>query len=462
MVLLGILMLAGCTRAQNPETASKEDQPMFTPPEGKVKLMNLDPGHFHAALVQKTMYDQVDPVVHVYAPEGPEVQDYLNRINDYNHRPDHPTRWEEQVYTGPDFLEKMLSEKPGNVMVVSGNNAKKTEYILRTVQAGIHVLADKPMVISPDNYPMLEQAFATANEKGVLLYDIMTERHEITTLLQKELSQMEDVFGGLRRGSPEVPAITKESVHHFSKIVSGKPLIRPPWFFDVDQQGEGIVDVTTHLVDLVQWEAFPGVVLDTSDVKIIAARRWTTELSPAMFEAVTGLDSYPGYLEKDVEGNQLKVYSNGEINYTLKGVHAKVSVIWNFQAPEGTGDTHYSVMRGARCNLVIRQGEAEGYTPKLYIEATDMGTAREFRADLESGIEKLRAKYPGIVLKELEDYSWLLEIPDSYKVGHEAHFGQVTEKFLGYLESGSLPEWEIPNMIVKYYTTTEGMRRAME
>ena len=55
-----------------------------------------------------------------------------------------------------------------------------------------------------------------------------------------------------------------------------------------------------------------------------------------------------------------------------------------------------------------------------------------------------------------------MEIPDSYKVGHEAHFGQVTEKYLNYLKSGNLPEWEIPNMIVKYYTTTEGMKKAME
>ena len=31
---------------------------MFTPLEGKVKIMNLDPGHFHAALVQKTMYER--------------------------------------------------------------------------------------------------------------------------------------------------------------------------------------------------------------------------------------------------------------------------------------------------------------------------------------------------------------------------------------------------------------------
>ncbi len=460
--VLALLLLSTCTRAQKQETTAKETAPMFTPVEGKVKIMNLDPGHFHAALVQKTMYDEVDRVVHVYAPEGPEVKSYLNRISDYNSRSENPTSWEEKVYTGSDFLEKMLSEKPGNMMVVSGNNAKKTEYILRTIQSGIHVLADKPMVISPGNYPMLEEAFAAAGEKGVLLYDIMTERHEITTLLQKELSQIPEVFGELQKGTPEIPAITKESVHHFSKIVSGKPLVRPPWFFDVAQQGEGIVDVTTHLVDLVQWEAFPEVVLKKSDVEIVSARRWTTDLTPAMFEKVTGLDSYPEYLSKDVEDNLLKVYSNGEINYTLKGVHAKVSVIWNFQAPEGTGDTHYSVMRGTRCNLVIRQGVPEGYTPKLYIEATHVESPEEFRISLESGIEKLAARYPGIVLREMEDFTWLLEIPDSYKVGHEAHFGQVTEKFLNYLAAGTLPEWEIPNMIVKYYTTTEGMKKAME
>jgi len=46
----------------------------------KVKLMTLDPGHFHAALIQKTSYDEIDAVVDVYAPDGPEVRDFLNKI----------------------------------------------------------------------------------------------------------------------------------------------------------------------------------------------------------------------------------------------------------------------------------------------------------------------------------------------------------------------------------------------
>ncbi len=455
-----ILLLVSCGQRTTINTQSTET--MFNPVEGNVKLMNLDPGHFHASLVQKTMYESVDPTVNVYAPDGPEVESYLNRIKDYSSRPESPTSWEEKVYKGDDFLEKMLSEKPGNMMVVSGNNSKKTEYILKSVEAGIHVLSDKPMVISPEKFSMLEQAFETAAKNGVLLYDIMTERHEITTMLQKELSLMPELFGTLKTGTPEEPSITKESVHHFSKIVSGKPLIRPPWFFDVSQQGEGIVDVTTHLVDLIQWEAFPGVTLKKSDVEIVSGKRWTTDLTPDMFRKVTGLDTWPDYLEKDVEDKQLKVYSNGEINYKLKGIHAKASVIWNYEAPAGTGDTHYSIMRGSKVNLVIRQGEAEGYKPILYIEATSIESPKAFKKTLEASVRDLAGKYPGVEVQEMEGMIWQLQIPDSYKVGHEAHFGQVTEKYLGYLKSGNLPQWEIPNMIVKYYTTTEGMKKAME
>ena len=159
--------------------------PSFSGAPGEVKLMTLDPGHFHAALVQKNMYPTVDSVVHVFAPAGDDLQQHLNRIEQYNTRAENPTRWEEDVYTGPDFFEQMIEQKPGNVVVLSGNNAKKTEYIQAAVDNGINVLADKPMVIEPDEYALLEEALALADERGVLLYDIMTERFEVTTRLQR-------------------------------------------------------------------------------------------------------------------------------------------------------------------------------------------------------------------------------------------------------------------------------------
>ena len=214
--------------------------------------MTVDPGHFHASLVQKYGYDQVDSVAYVYAPEGSDgLQRHLDRIEQYNNRDENPTNWVEKVYTGPDFFETMIDEQPGNVVVLAGNNAKKTQYIKRSVEAGLNVLADKPMVIKPDKYEMLKAAINQAQEKGLLLYDIMTERFEITTIMQRKLSQKSDVFGTIVEGTPENPAITKESVHHFFKYVSGQPLTRPGWFFDVDQQGEAIVDVSTHLVDMI-------------------------------------------------------------------------------------------------------------------------------------------------------------------------------------------------------------------
>lgn len=449
--LAGVLMitLGGCQKMQSE----------FTGAPGEVKLLTLDPGHFHAALVQKTMYDQVSPVVHVYAPEGTDVEDHLNRINGYNQRPDDPTRWQEITYTGPDFLDRMIAEEKGNVVVISGNNAKKTDYIYRSVDDGFHVLADKPMVITPEKFDLLLKSFDRAEANNVLLYDIMTERYEITTMLQKALSHMPSVFGRLQKGTPDNPAVTKESVHHFFKYVSGNPLKRPAWFFDSTQQGEGLVDVSTHLVDLIQWGCFPEQIIDyKKDIEIVSARRWTTNLSRDQFRTVTGLNDFPDYLNESVTDGQLGVYSNGEMIYTLNGVHAKVSVIWNFQAPEGAADTHYSIMRGTRCSLIIRQGPEENYSPTLYVEALK---GSRIDAALHKAVnETLQKTYPGISVEAISDGRWKILVPQHYHNGHEAHFAQVTERFLQYLTQGKLPDWEVPNMIAKYYTTTQALKKA--
>ena len=56
-----------------------------------------------------------------------------------------------------------------------------------------------------------------------------------------------------------------------------------------------------------------------------------------------------------------------------------------------------------------------------------------------------------------------ITIPDSLRVGHEAHFAQVTARFLSYLrDRRSLPAWERPNMLAKYYVTTKGTELSRE
>jgi len=423
-----------------------------------VKLITLDPGHFHAALVQAADYPQVDASVHVYAPAGPDLEQHLKRIDGYNTRADKPTHWHEDVYSGTDFVQRMLDERKGNLVIISGNNSRKADYILRAIQGGYNVLSDKPMVIVPADFEKINQAFAEAKKRGVLLYDIMTERHETTTILQRELSRIPEVFGTLQKGSADQPAITKESVHHYCKTVSGKPLQRPPWFFDVTQQGEGIVDVTTHLVDLVQWEAFPEQILTPADVVVLAARRWTTKVSAAQFEKSTALKEFPASIKNCVNAaGELEVYGNGEFSYTLRGVHAKVSVTWNFEAPEGGGDTHFSIMRGSSANLIIRQGKEQSYKPVLYVENTGSVSAPDFEKSLLVAIIKLQTLYPGLSIKPAGK-AWEVVVPDQFKIGHEAHFAQVTGKYLQYLADGKLPVWEVPNMLTKCHTIVEAYR----
>ena len=45
-----------------------------------IGLIVADPGHFHAALVQREMYPNLSPKVHVYAPVGPDLIDYLTQL----------------------------------------------------------------------------------------------------------------------------------------------------------------------------------------------------------------------------------------------------------------------------------------------------------------------------------------------------------------------------------------------
>ena len=446
-----MIIAAGCS------TGTEKSQEKT---DTKLQLITLDPGHFHAALVQKSMYADVDSVVHVYAPEGQEVKSHLSLVDSYNTRTENPTTWKQQVYTGQDYLEKMFAEKAGNVVVIAGNNKLKTDYISRSVESGLNVLADKPMAIDLDGFNKLVKAFESAKKNKVLLYDIMTERYEINSMLQKEFAHL-PAFGQLEKGTPENPSVTKVSVHHFFKNVSGKPLVRPAWFFDVKQQGEGITDITTHLVDLVQWECFPDQVLDyKKDVEIVSAKRWATSISAEQFEKLTKQKEYPEYLKIDVKDGMLSTYSNGEINYRLKGIHAKISVTWDFQAPEGTGDTHFSVMRGTQASVVIKQGKEQNFKPTLYIEPSAKTDLKAFEKAIQADLKQLNSKYPGVELKKVGG-GWEVLIPDTYKVSHEDHFAQVTKKYLECLKKGQLPAWEVPNMIAKYYTTTKAREKAL-
>src|SRR5262245_60658214 len=152
-----------------------------------VQLVTVDPAHFHAALVHKEMPAGVSPAVHVFAPLGPDLIAHLSRLVGFNTRAASPTRWNVELHARPDFLAAMLTSPPGNVVVLAGRNRTKIDTMRACVDAGLHVLADKPWIIRAQDFSKLEALLDAANRNRVIVYDIMTERHEITSILQREL-----------------------------------------------------------------------------------------------------------------------------------------------------------------------------------------------------------------------------------------------------------------------------------
>jgi predicted dehydrogenase len=427
-----------------------------SPPMPDIRFITLDPGHFHASLVQKEMYPGVSPTVHVYAPLGPDLIDHLGRIARFNLRKDAPTKWELEVHTGSDFLERMLRDRPGNVAVISGRNRGKIDRIQASLDAGLHALVDKPWILEPADLAKLERALATADETGRVALDIMTERFEVTSDLQRELVNDPATFGSLLPGSPAEPAVYMESVHHLMKTVAGAPNIRPVWFFDTDQQGEGLNDIGTHLVDLVQWTLFPEQPIDhRKDVRLLGARRWPTLIPRAEFRRVTRED-FPPELVGRVKNDSLEYFCNTLVSYALRGAHVTLNVIWDWEAPAGAGDSHFAYYRGSRAKIEVRQGAAEKYRPEVYVVPATAAEKAAVLAAVQRKIAAVQDRYPGTSVADL-GHELRLTIPDRLRIGHEDHFAQVTQRFLRYVRDRSaLPAWERPNMLAKYFVTTEG------
>ena len=402
----------------------------------QTRLIVADPGHFHASLVQKEMYPDVAKRVAVYAPLGADVIDYLQRVARFNTQRKNPTAWEIDLHASPDFFERMLAERRGNVVILAGRNRPKIGRILASIDHGINVLADKPWIIAPADLPKLEQALDHADRKHLVAYDIMTERYEITSILQRELVRDPEIFG-----APE--AVTARSVHHLMKVVAGLPLRRPVWFFDIDEYGEGLADVGTHVVDLMQWTAFADQILDyRKDVQILDAKRWPTVISQPDFERVTGESMFPAALTPHVKEGKLEYFCNNSIHYKLRGVDVALEILWNWEAPAGGGDIYEASFRGSKARVEIRQTK----DPELYVTPDS--------AALRKKIAALQAVYPGLSVEGSGEEVHIV-IPGALRVSHEDHFAQVTRRFFEYLHAPqSMPAWEKANMLVKYYIST--------
>jgi predicted dehydrogenase len=416
----------------------------------KIGLIVVDPGHFHAALAQKEMYPNVAERVHVYAPVGPDLVDYLTRIARFNTRAEAPTRWQLEVHAGADYLSRIASEKPGDATIFAGRNNDKIAMIDMAIEAGLHVLADKPMIIRRDQLPALTAVLDKAEAKRLVILDMMGGRQEITRAVTRLLHADPDIFGEQLPGTAGEPGVAMTSIHHLMKMVAGVPNPRPPWYFDIAQQGEALADIGTHLVDRVHGTLFPDTALDCRrDIAIDEVRRWPTMLNLAQFRQVTGEMDWPAYLGEVVAGDTLAHQCNMHLDYAVRGIHVGLDMVWDWQEPLGGSDVHTETWRGTRARIELRHGPAENYTAQLYVvPLADIGSA------LERRVRTLAETHLGLGL-ERHDGEWKIVIPDALRTGHDAHFHELTKGFLVRIEQGApLTETERANLLAKYYVTT--------
>ncbi|MGH9753611.1 MAG: putative oxidoreductase C-terminal domain-containing protein [Blastocatellia bacterium] len=179
----------------------------------------------------------------------------------------------------------------------------------------------------------------------------------------------------------------------------------------------------------------------------------TTKMTKAEFKRVTNEPNFPAYLAGNVKDDRLEYFCNGSMTYALRGVHVKLDVIWNYEAPAGGGDTHVAWFKGSKSRVEVRQAQAH----TIYAIPNEPSLKAEVAAALRKKVAALQTKYPGVAVAD-EGEKLRVTFPDKYRDGHEAHFGQVATRFFEYLRDPKrLPAWEKPNMLAKYYATTKGL-----
>ena len=405
-------------------------------------LLFYEPGHFHAALTLRRRNPRVASDVHLYARPGPDRERFLSLVEAFNCRHDDPTSWSVHVHEAADPLSKLIADRRGDVVVLAGKNSDKLATIARLHEAGFHVLADKPWLTS--SAALDDLRLATAGPP--LAMDIMTERYEVMARLRRRVVSCTPLFGEFIRDSGH-PAIEIASLHHLFKSVNGQPLRRPGWYYDAAIQGDGIVDIQSHLTDQVQWMILGEESADDEhDLEVHSARRWPTAVSLDLYRESTGQLAFPDALRDDVTDDVLALPCNGEIEYSLRGISVRQRAEWGQREAPGSGDLHPCVVRGTRCNLLIRHGPDTHYVAELHIEP--QGNA-DIEAALSDAISDWQEDFPGLGFEDASQ-GFKFNIPDSLRTTHESHFALVLESFLDYLDAGHWPRWLTPGIRTRY------------
>ncbi|HLC96406.1 MAG TPA: putative oxidoreductase C-terminal domain-containing protein [Candidatus Nanoarchaeia archaeon] len=421
-----------------------------------LKIDVFDPVHQHAAFLFGKRFDDIpgltiDPTVHVYHSESNPLTAFDTKVANSGAE---ALGYKFQRHPSSFPLEDMLKSR-GDILVLASPNHSKLDVLAHTAGTGYRlILADKPWVIEPERTDEVQELLDRATHRGTILQDIMTERHELGTIVQMCLMQNAELFGELTTGNPEHPALTKKSIHILDKSHQG--IVRPLEYFDVGWQGEGIVDVTAHLVDMANMMVRPNSAIAPEDIALVEqyARRWATEVPASNLMAMTKGRSY------GLRGS-LPVMTNGSFVYKLDGHWVGIEVVWNLQ---GEDDEHYSTTLESKATIIVEKGPQDKHQ-RIYVKPTNGESSTDFMKALSTQVGTLTRR--GITGASIGAYvtnrnGYEVIIPELHFTNHFAHFTEVAEQAFRYV-AGTEPfprEVEYSRLLTKYHLTTQALKAA--
>ncbi len=396
------------------------------------ELIFCDPGHFHAALLLGRSNERIAANISVYGPSGPDLDRFLEMIEAFNARKENPTNWRVSVIDAKPGTVEFPSPKHDAVIVLAGKNAPRLGLMQRLHQAGFSILADKPWLTTSEDLHCLD----AVTEQLPLAIDIMTSRHDIGAILRQKIIVDPDLFGGFKDGDGQRPVIEISSLHNLCKIAAGRPLLRPTWYYDVAVQGDGVVDIQSHMVDQAQWLISDEIDLSFDrHIELIDAMRWNTEVPLPAFQESTGVTNFPNSLSSTVHDDVLHLACNSRIDYRLCGHWVRQTAEWQLKGKPQSSDSHFLIARGQNADLVYRLDGSTGFKPDLRLRST---SGNKLLSILQDRAANWQAEFPGLKIKPIGD-EFQLDLPSDLDVGHEGHFPLVLDEYLDLLDRGDWP-----------------------
>ena len=153
--------------------------------------------------------------------------------------PDEETRnrvkTELQIPAFTDHREMLDADAVDAVAVASINN-ERVEVITDALAAGVHVLADKPMVVSLDQLDTVETAVRSSQATLSCALTLRFTPHFVAAKAAIDRGEIGQVIGSYAQG-PHKLGVTR----------------RPAWMFDREQYGGVLLDLAVHDIDVARW-----------------------------------------------------------------------------------------------------------------------------------------------------------------------------------------------------------------